>query len=62
MKHEMDFGDYVCIHRIIQGFHILCRIVGEYQLYCTKSVLNTWFFSTELIPVTGCSPVPLSEW
>ena len=41
VKPEINVGEYVCIHsRSIQGFHILCRIVGEfagrYQLYCTK--------------------------
>ena len=64
VKPEMKVGDYVCIHsRTIQGFHILCRIVGEfaswYQLYCSKGVLNTSFSCTELIPVSGCS---LNEW
>ena len=67
VKPEMNVGDYVCIHsRRIQGFDILCRIVGEfagrYQLYCAKGVLNTSFSCTELIPVTGCSPIPLNEW
>ena len=64
---DMNVGDYVCIHsRSIQGFHIVCRIVGEfagrYQLYCTKGVLNTSFSCTELISVTECSPLPLTEW
>ena len=67
VKPKMNVGDYVCIHsRRIQGFHILCHIVGEfagwYQLYCAKGVLNTSFSCTELIPVTGCSPIPLNEW
>ena len=67
MKHEMKVGDHVCIHsRSILGFHILCRIVGEfagrYQLYCAKGVLNTSFSCTQLIPVSGCSPLPLNEW
>ena len=53
MKPEMTVGDYVCIHsRRIQGFHILCCIVGEfsgqYQLYCTKGVLNTFFLALSL--------------
>ena len=47
-------------------FHVTCRIVGgfagRYQLYCSKGVLNTSFSCTELIPVTGCSPIPLDEW
>ena len=55
MKPEMNFGDYVCIHiRRIHGFHILCRIVGEfagrYQSYCAKGIFNTLFSCTELIP------------
>ena len=67
VKPDMNVGDYVCIHsRSIQGFHIVCRIVGEfagrYQLYCTKGVLNTSFSCTELISVTECSPLPLTEW
>ena len=67
VKPEMNVGDYVCIHsRTIQGFHILCYSVGEfagrYQLYCTKGVLNTSFSCTELISVSGCSPIPLNEW
>ena len=47
-------------------FHVRCRIVGRfagrYQLYCSKGVLNTSFSCTELIPVSGCSPIPLDEW
>ena len=64
----MKVGDYVCIHsRSIQGFHIPCLIVEEfsgsrYQLYCTKGVLNTSFSSSELIPVSSCSPIPLHLW
>lgn len=62
LKPEMNIGDYVC--RSIHGFHILCRIVGEfagrYQLYCAKGVLNTSFSCTELIPLTGCSPAKSS--
>ena len=38
------------------------EFAGRYQLYCTKGVLNTSFSCTELIPVTGCSPLPLNEW
>ena len=62
----MNVGDYFCIHsRRIQGFHILCRIVGEfagqYQLYCAKGVLNTLFSGTELLPVTSSTPIPLNE-
>ena len=68
MKPEMEVGDYVCIHsRSMQGFHIPCHIVEEfsgssYQLYCTKGVLNTSFSSSELIPVSSCSPIPPNEW
>ena len=47
-------------------FHVPCRIVGgfagRYQLYCSKGVLNASFSCTELIPVSGCSPIPLDEW
>ena len=67
VKPEMKVGDYVCIHsRSMGDFHVPCRIVGgfagRYQLYCSKGVLNTSFSCTELIPVTGCSPLPLDEW
>ena len=67
VKPEMKVGDYVCIHsRSMGDFHVPCRIVGEfagrYQLYCSKGVLNTSFSCTEVIPVTGCSPIPLDEW
>ena len=67
VKHEIKVGDHVCIHsRSILGFHLVCRIVeefaGRYQLYCAKGVLNTSFSCTELIPVSGCSPIPLNEW
>lgn len=67
VKPEMKVGYYVCIHsRNMHGFHISCRVVGEfagrYQLYCAKGVLNTSFSCSELIPVTGCSHLPLNEW
>ena len=63
----MKVGDYVCIHsRSMGDFHVPCRIVGgfagRYQLYCSKGVLNASFSCTELIPVSGCSPIPLDEW
>ena len=67
VKPEMKVGDYVCIHsRSMGDFHVPCRIVGgfagRHQLYCSKGVLNASFSCTELIPVSGCSPIPLDEW
>ena len=67
VKPEMKVGDYICIHsRNMGDWHVPCRIVGEfagrYQLYCSKGILNTSFSCTELISLTGCSPIPLNEW
>ena len=60
---DVKVGD-VCIHsRSMGDFHVPCRgFAGRYQLYCSKGVLNTSFSCTELIPVSGCSPIPLDEW
>jgi hypothetical protein len=67
VKPAMKVGDYVCIHsRNMGDCHVPCRIVGEfagrYQLYCSKGILNTSFSCTELMSLTGCSPIPLDEW
>ena len=67
VKPEMKVGDYVCIHsRNMGDCHVPCCIVGEFagrcQLYCLKGILNTSFSCTELISLTGCSPIPLDEW
>ena len=63
----MKVGDYVCIHgRNMGHFHVPWRIVREfagwYEIYCLKGVVDTLFTSTELIPLTDCSPIPLDEW
>jgi hypothetical protein len=35
---------------------------SQYQLYCSKGVLNTSFSGTELIPLTSCVSIPLDKW
>ena len=67
VKPKMKVGDYVCIHsRNMGDCHVPCRSVGEfagcYQFYYSKGILNTSFSCTELISLTGCSPIPLDEW
>ena len=63
----MKIGDYVCIHCSRLGkCHVPCRIVrdfgSQYQLYCSKGILNTSFSGMELIPLTSCVSIPLDKW
>ena len=66
-KMRAKIGDYVCIHSSRLGeCHVPCRVVrdfgSQYQLYCSKGVLNTSFSGTELIPLTSCASIPLDKW
>ena len=66
-KIQVKIGDYSGIHSKTMGdSHVPCRIVGEFggqfQLYCSKGVLNVSFSSSELIPLTTCASIPLDKW